>query len=63
LIDENLSPSMVKMIGHLWLYPPLIIAVTIPLGFINVYPVYILWFLMPVISYAYSIVTVGRHQA
>ncbi len=63
LIDESLSPRIVKMIGRLWLYPPLIIAVTIPLGFLSVYPVYVIWFLMPVISYTYSILRVGKREA
>jgi uncharacterized membrane protein len=56
LLNEELSPEIVELIGRLWLYPPIVICVTLPLAFISVYPVYILWFLMPVISYAYSTV-------
>jgi uncharacterized membrane protein len=51
LLDEEISPETIKLIGRLWLYPPLIIVITMPLGFLSVYPVYALWFLMPVISY------------
>lgn len=54
LLDEDIHPDTVNLISRLWLYPPIIICVTIPLGFLSVYPVYILWFMMPVISYAYS---------
>jgi uncharacterized membrane protein len=60
LLDDSIDPYMVKLIGRLWLYPPLIIAVTMPLSFVSVYPVYILWILMPVISYRYSSVVAKR---
>ena len=63
LLDERLSPEAIRLIGRLWLYPPIVICLTLPLGFISVYPVYILWFLMPVISYAYStVVAKARRQ-
>ena len=41
------------MIGRLWLYPVLVIAVTMPLAFVSVYPVYAIWFLMPMLSYSF----------
>jgi uncharacterized membrane protein len=54
LLDDNIEPFVIKLISRLWQYPPLIIALTIPLGFVNVYSVYIIWILMPFISYSYS---------
>jgi uncharacterized membrane protein len=62
LLGDDISPEMVKLIGRLWLYPAIIICLTIPLGFISVYPVYVLWFLMPVFSYAYSTAIARRRQ-
>lgn len=62
LLDADIQPEVVKLIGRLWLYPPLIIVLTIPLGFLSVYPVYILWFLMPVISYGYSTLVARRKR-
>jgi uncharacterized membrane protein len=54
LLDDEMKPETIRLIGRLWLYPPVVIALTIPLGFLSVYPVYALWILMPVASYAYS---------
>ena len=54
LLDDDIEPYIVRMISRLWLFPPIIIAITIPLGFISVYPVYVIWFLMPIGSYSYS---------
>lgn len=54
LLDDEMQDSTVTMISRLWLFPPIVIAVTIPLGFVSVYPVYIIWVLMPVVSYTYS---------
>jgi uncharacterized membrane protein len=54
LVHADLSAAVISLIGRLWLYPALVIAVTIPLGFISVYPVYAIWLLMPVLSYSYS---------
>ena len=62
LLDDEISPETVKLIGRLWLYPPIIICLSMPLGFISVYPVYLLWFLMPVISYAYGSVIARRKR-
>jgi TMEM175 potassium channel family protein len=62
LLDAEMKPETIKLIGRLWLYPPLIIALTIPLGFISVYPVYILWFLMPAFSYVYGGVIARRKR-
>ena len=54
LLGEGLQPRTVKLIARLWLYPPLVILATMPLGFISVYPVYAVWVLMPIASYAAS---------
>ncbi len=54
LIDPQLDERTVRLIASLWLYPPLVIVITIPLGFVSVYPVYAIWILMPVVSYSYS---------
>ena len=60
LLDDGIEPAIIKLIGRLWLSTPVIIAVTIPLAFVSVYPVYIVWFLLPVLSYA-NINRVLRH--
>jgi len=52
LIEPGLSPATAAMIARLWLYPVLVIIVTLPLAFVSVYPVYAIWFLMPVASYS-----------
>jgi uncharacterized membrane protein len=54
LLDDEIEPSAVRLIGQLWLYPPIVIVITMPLGFISVVPVYIIWILLPVTSYTYS---------
>jgi|WetSurMetagenome_2_1015567.scaffolds.fasta_scaffold244026_2 uncharacterized membrane protein len=54
LLDAEINPDIVKMISNLWLYPPILIVITLPLGFLSVYPVYAIWVLMPIGSYAYS---------
>jgi uncharacterized membrane protein len=54
LLDQDIKSYIVKMISRLWLYPPIIILVTAPLALLNVYLVYGIWFLMPVVSYSYS---------
>ncbi len=61
LLDEAMSADTIKLISRLWLYPPLLIAISMPLSFLSVYPVYILWFLMPVISYGYGTL-IARHR-
>jgi uncharacterized membrane protein len=60
LLDGDIKSYIVKMISRLWLYPPIIIIVTIPLAFLNAYLVYGIWFLMPVVSYSYSTWTFRR---
>ncbi len=55
LLDNEIRPDTIQMIGRLWLFPPIIIAVTIPLGFVNAIPVYVIWVLMPIVSYSYSV--------
>ena len=62
LLDDEIKPFIVKLISRLWLFPPLVIVVTMPLGFISVFPVYVIWFLLPVFSYTYSILGVRRYQ-
>ncbi len=62
LLDEGITPETIRLIGRLWLYPPIIIALSMPLGFVSVYPVYVLWFLMPVISYGYSTLILRRKR-
>ncbi len=54
LLDDSLPQSTVKMISRLWIFPPLVIAITLPLGLLSVYPVYAIWILMPIFSYSYS---------
>ena len=60
LLDEDIKPYIVKMISRLWLYPPIIILVTIPLALLNAIFVYGIWFLMPLVSYSYSTWTIRR---
>jgi uncharacterized membrane protein len=60
LLDVEISPAVVRMISRLWLYPSIIFLVSIPLGFVSVYPVYVIWVLMPVLSYSYSTWVVRR---
>jgi uncharacterized membrane protein len=52
LIEPGLPPETARMIGRLWLYPVLVICLSMPLAFVSVYPVYVIWFLMPVVSYS-----------
>jgi hypothetical protein len=61
-MDDGIQPFIVKMVSRLWLYPPLIIAITIPVGFLSVYPVYAVWLLMPVFTYSYSVWTVRKRK-
>jgi hypothetical protein len=60
LLDTDIQPKIVKMIGLLWLYPPIIIAITLPLSYLSVYPVFVIWFLMPIVSYIYSVSAIRR---
>lgn len=60
LIVDYIDPQAVKMVNRLWLYPPILIAVSFPLLFFSVYPVYAIWLLMPVLSYTFSIRTIHR---
>jgi TMEM175 potassium channel family protein len=62
LLNDEIAPHVVKLISRLWLYPPLIIAITLPLGFISVYPVYAIWCLMPVLSYSFSSRAISRSR-
>ena len=60
LLDVDIKAYVVKIISRLWLFPPIIILVTIPLAFLNAYLVYGIWVLMPVITYSYSTWTIRR---
>jgi hypothetical protein len=62
LLAQDVDPDVVRLIGRLWLYPPLVIVLTMPLGFVNMYPVYALWLLMPIASYAYSVWAFRRYR-
>jgi uncharacterized membrane protein len=60
LLQEGLDAEIAKMIGNLWLSTPILIAICIPLSYLSVYPVYAIWFLMPIFSYVISIRTVRK---
>jgi uncharacterized membrane protein len=60
LVMENLDPEVIKMIKGLWLSTPIIIGISIPISFISVYPVYVIWMMMPILSYVISIRTIHR---
>jgi len=62
LLDEHLETYAVKLIARLWLYPPVVIALTMPLGFVSVYPVYAIWFLLPILSYSFSLWAFRRNR-
>jgi TMEM175 potassium channel family protein len=51
LLDAEAAPALVRLVSRLWLVNPLLVAATIPLAFVSVYPVYVLWALLPVASY------------
>ncbi len=55
LLDEQMPTDAIILIRRLWLFPPIIIALTMPLGFVNVLPVYLIWVLMPIVSYSFSL--------
>lgn len=63
LLSLDMDPYVVRLIGRLWLYPPLVIVATMPLGFVNVFPVYAIWLLMPFVSYGYSVWAFRRYHA
>jgi len=54
LLDDHIDHFAIELISRLWLYPPIVILVSLPLGLVSVYPVYCIWCLMPILSYAYS---------
>ena len=60
LLQDGLDSDIIKMIGNLWLSTPVIIGLCLPLSLISVYPVYGIWFLMPIFSYIISIRTVQK---
>jgi uncharacterized membrane protein len=51
LLDRTADPNLVSMISRLWFSTPVVFFLTIPLAFLNVYVVYILWLILPVVSY------------
>jgi len=62
LLEAGIDPYVIRLLGRLWLYPPIVIAITIPLGFVSVYPVYLIWFLLPITSYTYSTWMLRRYH-
>jgi len=60
LLDSDIKSYIVKIISRLWLFPPIIILVTMPLAYLNPYLVYAIWVLMPVMTYTYSTLTIKR---
>jgi uncharacterized membrane protein len=51
LVDEQIDASLITMLSRLWLMSPLVFALTIPLSLISVPLVYLVWLLLPIISY------------
>lgn len=51
LLVEGTDPELVRLISRLWLMSPIVFALTIPIAYLSVYPVYLLWVLLPVVSY------------
>jgi TMEM175 potassium channel family protein len=51
LLDDQADPRLVAMISRLWFSTPVVFFITIPLVFLNVYLVYILWLILPAVSY------------
>jgi uncharacterized membrane protein len=58
LLDSQADPHLVAMISRLWFSTPVVFIVTIPLAFLNVYVVYVLWLILPVLSY----VSIGMYM-
>jgi uncharacterized membrane protein len=57
LLDVKADPNLVRMISRLWLLPPIVFFLTLPIAFINVYIVYVLWVVLPIVSY----VSIGQY--
>jgi uncharacterized membrane protein len=53
LLDETLEPYQIKRTSRLTLFTAAYYFVTIPLGFISVYLVYLFWVATPIFFYAY----------
>jgi uncharacterized membrane protein len=51
LLDSQADPNLVAMISRLWFSTPVVFIITIPLAFLNIYLVYVLWLILPVLSY------------
>ena len=51
LLDSEADPNLVAMISRLWFSTPVVFFLTIPLAFVNVYLVYLLWVILPILSY------------
>ena len=58
LLDSKIDPNLVSMISRLWFSTPVVFFLTIPLAFLNVYIVYILWLFLPIASY----VSIGMYM-
>jgi uncharacterized membrane protein len=58
LLDSKADPKLVAMISRLWLSTPIVFFLTIPLAFLNVYLVYLLWLILPILSY----VSIGMYM-
>ena len=50
-LDDNADPNLVAIISRLWFSTPVVFFLTIPLAFLNVYVVYLLWLILPIVSY------------
>jgi low temperature requirement protein LtrA len=57
LLDETADPRLIRMVSRLWLLNPIVFGVTIPLAYGNVYVTYVVWIMVPVISY----MSIGRY--
>jgi len=51
LLDNQADPNLVAMISRLWFSTPVVFFLTIPLAFLNIYLVYSLWLILPIVSY------------
>ncbi len=51
LLDAEADPNLVAMISRLWFSTPVVFFLTIPLAFVNVFLVYMLWLILPILSY------------
>jgi uncharacterized membrane protein len=57
LLDKAADPKLIRMVSRLWLLNPIVFGATIPLSYANVYVTYVVWIMLPVISYT----SIGRY--